>query len=108
MARKRANLSDLLNDLTFRTLFDKYKLIAMNEWEWDGLPDGIEERHIEKWLFSRGFCCFFKAPQMGFMALECDTGANVNVYGDPLGYRAHGFNYQRYLDADKCVIIRNN
>ena len=43
MARKRANLSDLLNDLTFRTLFDKYKLIAMNEWDWQGLPDGIEQ-----------------------------------------------------------------
>ena len=108
MARKRANLTDLLNNLTFRTLFDKYKLVCMNEWEWSGLPDGIEERHIERWLFSKGFGCFFRDPQMDYMFLECDTGANVNVYGDPLGYRAHGFNYQRYINADDCVIIRNN
>lgn len=108
MARKRANLSDLLNDLTFRTLFDKFKLIAMNEWDWQGLPDGIEPRHIEKLLFSKGMACFFKDPNMAHMVLECAPGGQVNVYGDPLHYRAHGFNYQRNIRADKCVIIRNN
>lgn len=108
MARKRANLSDLLNDLTFRTLFDKFKLIAMNEWDWQGLPDGIEPRHIEKLLFSKGMACFFKDPNMSHMVLECAPGGQVNVYGDPLHYRAHGFNYQRNIRADKCVIIRNN
>lgn len=108
MARKRANLSDLLNDLTFRTLFDKFKLIAMNEWDWQGLPDGIEPRHIEKLLFSKGMACFFRDPKMSHMVLECAPGGQVNVYGDPLHYRAHGFNYQRNIPADKCVIIRNN
>lgn len=108
MARKRANLSDLLNDLTFRTLFDKFKLIAMNEWDWQGLPDGIEPRHIEKLLFSKGMACFFKDPHMAHMVLECAPGGQVNVYGDPLHYRAHGFNYQRNIRADQCVIIRNN
>ena len=108
MARKRANLSDLLNDLTFRTLFDKFKLIAMNEWDWQGLPDGIEPRHIEKLLFSKGMACFFRDPHMSHMVLECAPGGQVNVYGDPLHYRAHGFNYQRNIPADKCVIIRNN
>ena len=108
MARKRANLSDLLNDLTFRTLFDKNKLVALNEWIWEGLPDGIEPRHIERLLFSRGFACFFRDPQMSYMVLEAAPTAQLNVYGDPLFYRVHGFNYQRQLAADNCVIIRNN
>ena len=108
MARKRANLSDLLNDLTFRTLFDKFKLIAMNEWEWEGLPEGILPRHIEKFLFSKGQACFFRKPGASFMCLECDPGGDVNVYGDPLWYRAIGVNYQHKVKADDCVIIRNN
>ena len=108
MARKRANLTDLLNNLTFRTLFDRYKLIAMNEWEWCNLPDGIEPRHIERLLFSRGFACFFRAPGMRFMCLECDPGQGVNVYGDPQNYRVHGHGYQRNVNADDCVVIRNN
>lgn len=108
MARKRATLTDLLNNLTFRALFDKFKLIAMNEWDWQGLPDGIEPRHIERLLFSHGKACFFRDPDMAHMVLECETGGNVNVYGDPLWYRAHGYNYQRKISADDCVIIRNN
>lgn len=108
MARKRANLTDLLNHNTFRCLYDRYRLIAVNAWEWDNLPDGIQSRHIERLLFERGMLAFFRAPQMGFMALECEAGGNLNVYGDPLWYRAHGYNYQRKLNADDCVIIENN
>lgn len=108
MARKRATLTDLLNDLTFKTLFDKFRLICVNEWEWSGLPDWIQERHIENKLFSKGFACFFEDPSMSYMCLECEPTGHVNVNGDPLAYRAHGFNYQRTMDADHCVIIRNN
>ena len=108
MARKRATLTDLLNDLTYRTLFDKFKLVCVNEWEWSGLPEGILERHIETLLFSKGFACFFKDPNMDLMCLECDPTGHVNVHGDPLAYRVHGFNYQRVVQADNCVIIRNN
>lgn len=108
MAKRKVTLSDLLNDLTFRTIFDRYRLIAMNEWEWEGLPEGIEPRHIEKWLFSDGKVCFFKAPQMSFMALQVFDGPGLNVYGDPVTYRVTGYNYNVELNADDCVIIENN
>lgn len=108
MAKKRATMSDLLNNLTAKTIFQKYELVCMNQWEWTGLPDGIQPRHIERLLFSRGFACFFRDPQMSYMCLECDPTGQMNVYGDALAYRAHGFNYQRVLDVDDCVIIRNN
>ena len=108
MARKRATLTDLLNDLTFNSLFNRYKLIATNMYEWEGLPEGILPRHIEKWLFDDGKVCFFKAPQMSFMALPCTDGPGLNVYGEPTTYRAYGFNYQHTMPADDCVIIENN
>lgn len=108
MAKKRATLSDLLNDLTYRTLFDRYKLICLNEHEWSGLPEGIEPRHIEKWLFTRGYCCFFKREKGGFMVLECSSDGRQNVYGDPTGYSIYGVGYQTHRPADKCVIIKNN
>lgn len=108
MARKRANLSDLLNDLTFRTHYNKFRLVCTNEYEWEGLPDGILPRHIETLLFDKGMACFFQAPRMGFMCLECASDGRLNVYGDPTGYRVHGFNYQEHIKAEDCVIIRNN
>lgn len=108
MARKRATLSDLLNDLTFRVQFEKFKLVCLSEWEYDGLPEGMLDRHIENLLFHKGYACFFKDPGMEYLCLECSPTGHVNVNGDPLRYRAHGFNYQRELSADDCVIIRNN
>lgn len=108
MGRKRANLTDLLNNLTFKTLYEKYKLISVNAFQWDGLPDGIEERHIENQLFMSGKAAFFKAPNMGYMCLGCHSSGQVNVYGEPLSYIVHGVNYQKHLDADSCVIIENN
>lgn len=108
MSRKRPNLTDLLNNLTFRVLYDKFRLVAMNAFEWDGLPEGIEERHIEKVLFEKGFVCFFRDPDMDFMCLPARQSGQVNVYGDPLGYTAYGMNYQKTFDADHCVIIENN
>lgn len=108
MARKRATLSDLLNDLTFKAHYDKNRLIAMNEHIWEGLPEGIEPRHIERLLFNPGFAVFFRDPNMSYMVLEGSQDGHLNVYGDPLGYRVHGVGYQRHLMADECVIIRNN
>lgn len=108
MARKRANLSDLLNDLTFRTIYNKYKLISVNSFQWEGLPDGIEERHIEKVLFDYGKAIFFRDPDMSYMVLQAQQGADLNVYGEPLRYRAVGFNYNKEYNADDCVIIENN
>lgn len=108
MARKRATLTDLLNDLTFKTLYNQYKLIAVNAFEWEGLPEGIEERHLENTLFKNGKAIFFKDPSMSFMCLPVEECGQMNVYGDPLKYRAYGYNYNREYRADECVIIENN
>lgn len=108
MARKRANLDDLLNELTFKAIYQKYKLIAINEFKWNGLPAGILERHIERELFARGFTSFFKHPKMTYLSLPCDSTGEVNVYGDALKYRAHGQNLTHDFKADDAVIIENN
>lgn len=108
MSRKRANLSDLLNNLTFRVLYDKFRLVALNAFQWEGLPEGIEERHIEKTLFEKGFAVFFRDPDMDFMCLPARQSGQVNVYGDPLGYVAYGMNYQHTYSAEDCVVIENN
>lgn len=108
MARKRATLTDLLNDLTFKAIFDKFHLVAVNQFEWGNLPNGMQERHIENQLFSHGQAAFFQAPRRGFMCLECSEDGRQNVYGDPLGYTITGVGYTTRVAADDCVIIENN
>lgn len=108
MAKKRATLTDLLNDLTFKVLYEKYKLIAVNAFEWEGLPEGMQARHIEKVLFDHGKAIFFKDPGMSYMCLEVQNQIGYNVYGDPLNYTAFGYGYTKTYPAEKCVIIENN
>lgn len=108
MARKRVTLTDLLNDLTFKTLYNKYKLLACSAFEYEGLPDGIKSKYIEDYLFNFGKAIFFKDPEMSFMCLEAQESGRVNVYNEPLGYIATGFNYSKHYNADNCVIIENN
>lgn len=108
MARKRANLTDLLNNITFRTIYDKFMLLSMNAFKWEGLPDGILERHVEELLFKHGKAIFYKKPDHGFMCLMCENGGPVNVYNDPLFYNAFGVGVTDLVEADKCVIIENN
>lgn len=106
--RRRANLNDLLNDLTFKTLYDKFKLISINAFKWEGLPDDIREEDIERVLFDDGKVMFFRHKRMSHMCLPCDEIGTSVAYGRPLRYRAVGHNFRYEVDADKCVIIENN
>lgn len=108
MARKRATLTDLLNNLTYKVLYDKFHLLACSLFEWEGLPDDIKPRHIEELLFKYGKAIFFKDPKMTHMCLKVDDVGKYNVNGDPLKYLATGFGYHKHYNADDCVIIENN
>ena len=109
MARKRATLTDLLNDLTFRTIYEKYKMIARTRFEWSGLDEiGLDEKFIERYLYYHGKAIFFRDPEMNYMCLRAMDTGKLNVYGEPLQYTAVGFNYRKDFSSDDCIIIENN
>lgn len=111
MAKRRATLTDLFNDLTAQIVYDKYKLVAMNAHKWDGLPGIIQERHIERWLYHDGMCAFFRPEGYDYTVLKCQPIGGVNIFGDPKKYRATGLNGKNYdlvCGRDDFVIIENN
>ncbi len=108
MAKKRATLTDLLNDLTFNVVYEKFRLLATTTYEWEGLPEWIKPKHIERYLFEDGKAIFFKDPKMSFMCLHAKDGVGLDPYGEPLNYIATGINYHKTFSADDCVIIENN
>lgn len=106
--KKKRTEADFLNDLTFRTLYNHYKGLALNMFKWTGLPEGIEERHIEKTLFEYGKLLFFRDPSMSYMALKCFGGPNLDVYGEPLRWRVEGLGYTGEYAREDAVLIENN
>ena len=100
-----------LNQATFWDYYCRLSLLARASFKWEGLPNGIEERHIEKYLFNEGRCMFFDDPKRGFMVTRCTDSGLLNYYDDPtfLTPTATGlFNWKRYENHVSCVQILNN
>lgn len=106
--RKKRTYEDMLNQTTFRVLYEHYRNVCLNMFVWKGLPEGIEEKFIERALFDGGKALFFKDPRMSFMCLPCFNGSQLNVYNEPLSWRAIGTGYCKEYPADRCVLIENN
>lgn len=105
----KADRNDLKNVLTESFLYDRFRLLMINQFKWSGLEEyNIQERHIENYLFDNGFCVFYEDPENGLLCLPCYGDGALNVYGDYLGYRAVGNNYTYHVKASDCVLIENN
>lgn len=99
-----------LNDMTFRDYYKKLKLLAKGVYKWNNLPNGIDEKWIEDYLFKEGKCMFFKSKELGLMVAGC-TETGINPYDEPTTLRPVATNYvdeHEYENYVECVLIRNN
>lgn len=99
-----------LNDLTFTDYFYRLMLISRSVFKWEGLPNGIDEKYIERYLFTDGKCCFFKDSEKGYMIAKCNPAGQLNFYDEPTIIQAYGTNYnsKKLKNYEESVIIRNN
>lgn len=104
----KITLTELLNNLSYKVIYNKYKSIALNQFEWTGLPPSIPEEWIEKLLYDYGRCLFFYDDTKGLMVTQCFNGKGLNYQGYPLTYKATAFGYDKEYPADEVVEICNN
>ena len=101
-----------LNDLTFLDYYNRLKLLAQATFKWNNLPNGIDEKWIERFLFGEGRCMFFKDDELGFMVAKCTDSGMLNPYDEPTTLRPVATNYYKngknYENGTECVLIRNN
>ena len=100
-----------LNDMTFRDYYKKLKLLAKSVYKWNNLPNGIDEKWIEEFLFSEGCCMFFKDKKLGFMITRCVDDGTLNPYDEPTKLRPVATSYENvdcYENGVDCVLICNN
>lgn len=101
------------NNFRLKLIYNKYKMLSLNMFRWEGLPDTVESRHIENSLFSYGLCLIVNDKDLGFISAPCNYGANMNVNCVPTEVITCGFNYIKtfkYIgkDKEKCQLILNN
>lgn len=101
--------SAYMNNRTYLQYYNRLTELAISMFEWQNLPETIDQRFLEMCLFSDGMCIFFQDEVLGYLSLQCMIGGNLNVYRIPMERKAYATNgYQRELDGTNSVIIFNN
>lgn len=96
------------NDVEFRNLLVDYSNLWMNMFEFEGMPDTVNHRHMMEVLYGEGKALFYNDPEMGFTVLECAEENGLNVYYEPTAYTAVGNELSRSVLAEDSVLIRVN
>lgn len=106
------SVAQMANNMTFSYYYYKLMLIARSLFKWENLPNNMDERWIEKYLFSSGKCIFYKDPNMGFMVAGFGQQGSINCYGDPTSVYPVADNYvyngPELINGENCYVIRNN
>ena len=75
-------LLKMSNNTTFLKYYNQFTLLALNMFQWENLPEGIETRHIERPLIEFGYTFFYNDPDYGHVCLPC-TITGFNIYNEP-------------------------
>lgn len=100
-----------LTQLTYNDYYFRLMMLALSVFKWKGLPPGIDEKHIERYLFHEGNCMFFKDFEKGWMVAKCLNDGTLNYYDEPVRLFPVATNYMEvksYKVGSECVQIGNN
>lgn len=100
-----------LNNRVYTNYFYRLMLIAKSLFKWNNLPNGINEKWIERFLFAEGNCIFYKDKTYGFMVTRFTDRGRYNFYDEPTfvqPYATDLYEIPMLENTIDCVIIRNN
>lgn len=110
MSRNKQAL-EVYKNVNFTRIYDYYKMLALNMFTWENLPETMNSRYIEHALFEHGLCLVNNDENLGFISVPCNFGANMNINGESTEVLTTGYNYIKtinYINNKDCVLIRNN
>lgn len=97
------------NERQFNYYLRRCSELAISMFQWENLPDSIDQRFLELNLFERGSVVFFEDDILGLLALPVMLGGTWNVYNVPNYRRAYASNgYQQELTPENSVVCYNN
>lgn len=104
-------IAKTLNNRTYTDYFYRIMLLARSVFKWENLPNGMDEKWIERYLFNEGRCVFFNDPERGFMVAKCNDDGDLNYYDEPTKICPVATNYNdvnSLTNGVDAVIIQNN
>ncbi|MBQ8426169.1 MAG: hypothetical protein IJX16_00190 [Clostridia bacterium] len=99
-----------LNDWTYTDYYYRLMLIARSRFEWANLPNCINEKWIERYLFNEGNCLFYDDKIKGFMVSKATASGMLNPYDECVSYTPYNTGYigKPLENYEECILIQNN
>lgn len=127
MAKKYNNIrnnnlfidSAILNEQTFQLYCDIFEDIARSLFQWENLPNSMNEIWLERSLYYDGQAALLKDKKFGFINTRATTVGKINLYGIPTKLHCYSFEYdtQRSVytgllpnvrEDQQCILVQNN
>lgn len=108
---KNKQAIEVYKNINFTRIYDYYKMLALNMFTWENLPQTMNSRYIENALYENGLCLVNNDDNMSLISVPCNFGANMNINGESTEVITSGYNYIKtinYINNKDCVLIRNN
>lgn len=96
------------NEIRYMRLYNRYKLLALDCFEWFNLPNNMESRFIEEKLYETGQVFFYQHEMLGLICLPCSSTGNLNVYNEPTTLNITGVGMTEMRGVGEGVRILNN
>lgn len=101
--------STRLNNATYQYYYRRLFGLSISCFEYNNLPESVDERFMELALFADGNALFFEDPALGYLCLRSANVGPLNVYGIPTqrhAYASNGYNAER-TEKDSVIIYDN-
>lgn len=112
MGRKNRNYygqSAILNNAQYLYYYHRIMQLALSRFEYENLPDSMDERFLEMQLIERGNALLFVDDVMGPLCLPFSYGGPLDIYQKPTvrrAYASNGYNTER-SEIDSVIIYNN-
>ena len=89
--RPRIPAAEALNVFTENDYLERLSIIALSRFEWQNLPESMDQRYLEWCLFMLGQAAILKTKDYGFINTKATTAGEINIYGLPTEINCYSF-----------------
>ena len=109
--------SAYVNSQTYFDYLNRFKQLAVNQFEWVNLPESMNANYLELCLYYFGQCAFLKDEDFGFINTKAVSNGKLNIYGLPTSINCFSYEYSQTRklytgvkddEYDSCILVMNN
>lgn len=97
-----------LNMAVFSDYYKRLRLLALSLFEWENLPESMNERFLEQCLYWYGKAAIVNDETLGIINTKCTPSESLNIYGEATEYHCYSTGYDANFPLDDMVYVRNN